>query len=229
MKTVIITGASGNLGVTVTGKFLDSGYRVVATVINGHDQSALPAHDNLSASVVNLMNPEESKLFVLSCIKQYGQIHAVIMLAGGFAMGNIENTSASDISKMIALNFETAFNVAQPAYNHMKEHDYGRLVFIGARPALNATDGKSTMAYALSKSLLFKLSEQLNEDAKGTNIVSTLVVPSVIDTPVNRKNMPDENFEKWVRPAQLADIIEFICSEKADVIREPIVKVYNNS
>jgi len=229
MKTAIITGASGNLGTSVTSKFLESGYRVIATVINDHDRSMLPAHDNVVASVVNLMNTEESKLFVQDSIKQYGQIHAVIMLAGGFAMGSIENTSASDISKMTALNFETAFNISQPAYNHMKEHSYGRLVFIGARPALNATVGKTTMAYALSKSLLFKLSEQLNEDAKGSNIVSTVVVPSVIDTAVNRKNMPDENFEKWVKPGQLADIIEFICGDNADAIREPVVKVYNNS
>ena len=229
MKTVIITGASGNLGVTVTNKFLETGYRVIATVINDNDATLLPVHNNLVIKVVNLMDAEESRLFVQESIQDFNQLHAVILLAGGFAMGNIADTTPADIKKMIALNFDTAFNLAQLAWNHMKDHGYGRIVFIGARPALDASAGKATMAYALSKSLLFKLSEQLNKDAMGHNIVSTVVVPSVIDTPLNRKNMPEENFENWVKPGQLADIIEFICSEKADAIREPIVKVYNNS
>ena len=229
MKTAIITGASGNLGVAVTHKFLEAGYRVIAPVFSDKDVALLPSHINLVTVVADLLNPEESKLLVQNCIAQYGQIHAVLLLAGGFAMGGIENTIMSDISRMLAINFETAYNVCQPAYNHMKERGYGRLVFIGARPALNASEGKSMTAYALSKSLLFKLSDQLNEDAKGNNIVSTVVVPSVIDTPLNRKNMPDENFDKWVKPAQLADIIEFICSDKSDAVREAVVRVYNNS
>jgi len=72
----------------------------------------------------------------------------------------------------------------------MLGNNSGRLVYIGSRPALDAKSGKDVLAYALSKSLLFKLAEFLNEEAKGKNITATVVVPSTLDTPLNRQNMP---------------------------------------
>jgi len=98
-----------------------------------------------------------------------------------------------------------------------------------SRPALKASQGKNLIAYALSKSLLFKLAELLNEEAKGENVVVSVVVPSTIDTAINRKAMPDTNPAKWVKPEQLADILEFICSDKGFPIREAIYKVYNDA
>ena len=111
----------------------------------------------------------------------------------------------------------------------MQGNGYGRLVFIGARPAINAAQGKNLVAYALSKSLLFKLEEFINEENKGTNVVASVVIPSTIDTEINRKSMPDADPENWVKPSEIAEVLEFICSEKGSVIREPIYKVYNNA
>jgi short-subunit dehydrogenase len=130
---------------------------------------------------------------------------------------------------MFALNYNTAWHIAQPLLSHLLQNNYGRLVFIGARPALKPEDGKNMVAYALSKSLLFKLSDFINETAKGKNVVASVVVPSTIDTGINRQSMPDANPENWVKPAQLADILEFICSDKGLPVREPIYKVYNNA
>jgi NAD(P)-dependent dehydrogenase (short-subunit alcohol dehydrogenase family) len=111
----------------------------------------------------------------------------------------------------------------------MKSRGYGRLVFIGARPALNPDQGKGLVAYALSKSLLFKLADFINEDSKLTNVVASMVVPSTIDTPGNRSAMPDADPALWVRPEQIAEVLEFICSDRGIVLREPIYKVYNNA
>ena len=85
------------------------------------------------------------------------------------------------------------------------------------------------MAYALSKSLLVKLASMLNEEAKDKDVITSLIVPSTIDTPVNRKAMPNANFEAWVKPEKIADIINFYCSDAASVIRQPVIRVYNNS
>jgi NAD(P)-dependent dehydrogenase (short-subunit alcohol dehydrogenase family) len=130
---------------------------------------------------------------------------------------------------MFALNFETAFNIARPMFLHFKERGYGRLVFMGGRPALEAAAGKSMIAYGLSKSLLFKLAEFLNADAKGTNVVASVVVPSTLDTPANRAAMPDVNPANWVSADQLNDLLEFIFSDTADPLRQPVYKIYSNS
>src|SRR5690349_3458150 len=188
MKTVIITGANGNLGSAVTNEFLDKGYKVVATVIAETMKSDFASNENLEVQVVNLMNEEESNSFVQSVIKKYKTVDAALLLVGGFAGGNINATKLDDIKKQVSLNFDTAYNVVHPLYQHMMQNNNGRIIFIGARPALNAAQGKDLIAYALSKSLLFKLAEFLNEDAKGKNVTATVVAPSTLDTPLNRKS-----------------------------------------
>ena len=85
------------------------------------------------------------------------------------------------------------------------------------------------IAYGLTKSLIFRLAELMNDEAKGTDVVATVIAPSTIDTPENRKAMPDVDSSKWVKPENIAAIIYFYCSEAAAVIREPVIKTYNNA
>ncbi len=229
MKTVIITGANGHLGAAVVAHFLENGYRVVATVLNAYMLSDLQTHPNLELEVVDLTQESSSADFVQSVIAKYDNIHAALLLVGGFAMGNIATTGMADIRKQIALNFETAYHVAKPVFAQMKKQEQGRIVFIGARPALEPAKGKDLIAYGLSKSMLLILANYLNEEAKGTNVVTTVVVPSTLDTPVNRKAMPDIDPSNWVTPAALADILEFVVSEKSTVLRETVLKVYHNA
>jgi NAD(P)-dependent dehydrogenase (short-subunit alcohol dehydrogenase family) len=226
---IIITGANGNLGTAVTEHFLNTGYRVVATVVKESEKNDLPVHENLEVHVVNLANEGETADFIASVVQQHSRVQAALMLVGGFAMGNIAATPYADIEKQLSLNFATAYHVTRPLLDHMLEKQYGRLVFIGSRPALHAADGKNLVAYSLAKSLLFKLAEYINEDAKGENVTATVVVPSTIDTALNRKSMPKVDPEKWVKPQQLAEILEFVCSEKAAALRETVLKVYNNA
>jgi NAD(P)-dependent dehydrogenase (short-subunit alcohol dehydrogenase family) len=229
MKTIIITGANGNLGTACIKKFLDEGYKVIG-VDNGsnHLEFAL-SNSNFEFLTVNLSDEKEAAAFVKNAIEKNNKIDGALLLVGGFAMGNVEATSGSDLHKMFSLNFETAYFVARPLLQHFKTNGYGRLVFIGARPALKAEQGKDMIAYAITKSLLFKLADFINEDAKGKNVTASVVVPSTIDTALNRKSMPDSNPDNWVKPEQLADVLEFICSDKGLPVREALYKVYNNA
>lgn len=228
-KTVIITGGNGNLGLVVTQKFLDSGYNVVVTVINEDAKKDLPVHKNLQADVVNLTNEGETASFIASVIDKYKKVDAALMLVGGFAAGNISSTVGADIDKQFVLNFNTAYFTTRPLFDHMINNGSGRLVYIGSRPALDAKSGKDLLAYSLSKSLLFKLADFLNEEARGKNVTVTVVVPSTIDTPLNRKSIPGANPADWVRPEQIADVLELVTSEKGSALRETVLKVYNNS
>lgn len=229
MKNIIITGANGNMGTAVVKKFLDEGYKVIAVDNADNHLGFAKNNPQFEFKTVDLSNEEAAATFVANTISSSKKIDGALLLVGGFAMGNIEKTSGADIDKMITLNFKTAYFLARPIFQHMMKNGNGRIVFVGARPALKAGQGKGLIAYALSKSLLFKLSELLNADAQGKDIVCSVIAPSTIDTPQNRSSMPDANPDNWVKPEKIADVLEFICSDKSSVLREPIYKVYNNA
>lgn len=229
MKTIIITGANGNLGTATVQKFLGEGYKVIAVDASNNHLDFAKENNNFFFHTVNLSNEDETAAFVNKAVSDHKKIDGALMLVGGFAMGDVASTKAEDIKKQFSLNFETAYYLARPLLQHMNENGYGRLVFIGARPALKPAQGKNLIAYALSKSLLFKLADFINEEYKGKNITASVVVPSTIDTAINRQSMPDANPDNWVKPQQLAEVLEFICSDKGSPIREAVYKVYNNS
>jgi NAD(P)-dependent dehydrogenase (short-subunit alcohol dehydrogenase family) len=227
--TVLITGASGGLGTSVVAFFLNRGYRVIATVSSDAGKEDMAPHPGLDVQVADLSDEAATTAFVEGRIASYGAIDAAILLVGAFAMGSLIQTKGADLARMFSLNFETAYYVARPLYAHMLEQGKGRIVFIGARPAIVPSQGKNAVAYALSKSLLFQLAEILNADARGKDVVANVVVPSTIDTPANRKSMSGADFDSWVRPEQLAAIFHFICSDAAAPLRDPVWKVYNKA
>jgi NAD(P)-dependent dehydrogenase (short-subunit alcohol dehydrogenase family) len=229
MKIAIVTGASGNMGQAVVKKFIEEGYKVIGTVIpNDPIPVDFPA-DKFDKVVVDLASEDDSSKFVNGIISKYGSVDAAVLTVGGFAMGSVVETKTSDIAKQYKLNFETAYNVARPVFVQMLKQNSGRIFIIGSRPGLNAMFGKGMVAYGLAKSLIFRLAELMNDEAKGTNVVTSVVVPSTIDTAQNRKAMPDADPAKWVKPEAIADVIYFHCTEAASVLREPVIKVYNNS
>ena len=229
MKVAIVTGTTGNLGQAVVKKFIDEGYKVIGTVIpNDPVKLDYPA-DKFEAVVVDLMNEEASAKFITGTIEKYKTIDAVVLTVGGFAMGNIADTSTADIMKQYKLNFETAYNIARPAFVQMMLQNSGRIFIVGSRPGLQAWHSVGMTAYGLAKSLVLRLTELMNIEAKGKNVVTSVVVPSTIDTPQNRKAMPDANFNNWVQPDDIANVIFYHCTAEAMALRETVIKVYNNA
>jgi len=224
MKTALVTGATGSLGTAVVNKFLAEGYRVIGTV-----NRIAPANTPFESIYVDLNEEADTEAIVNNIVEKYGAIDVLVATAGGFAMGNIHNTKSSDLTFQYQLNFETAYHVVKPTFRHMLKKGSGRIFLLGSRPGIEDKGGKEVMAYALSKSLLQKLATMLNEEADGKDVVTTLVVPSIIDTAANRKAMPNANFDAWVKPERVADIIHFYCTDAAAAVREPVIKVYNKS
>jgi NAD(P)-dependent dehydrogenase (short-subunit alcohol dehydrogenase family) len=229
MKIVIVTGASGNLGQAVVKKFLSEGCYVIGTTVPNDPVTIDIADKNFETVAVDLMNEEAAARFIATVIDKHGRVDTAVLTVGGFAMGKIADTKTSDISKQYKLNFETAYNTARPVFNQMVKQKTGRIFMIGSRPGSDMHNSKGMVAYGLAKSLIFRLAELMNDEAKGTNIVTSVIVPSTIDTPQNRQSMPDADVNKWVKPEEIARVIYFYSSEDASVIREPIIKVYNNS
>jgi len=229
MKVAIVTGATGNMGQAVVKKFIDEGYFVIGTVIPTDSTHLDFPADKFERIVVDLGDEDTSGKFVESIISKYKNIDAAILTVGGFAMGSIAETKTSDISKQYKLNFETAYNVARPVFIQMMKQNSGRIFIIGSKPGLTAKSGKGMVAYGLAKSLIFRLAELMNDEAKGKNVVTSVVVPSTIDTVPNRKAMLEANFDNWVKPEAIADAIYWHCTDEAAVLREPVLKVYNKA
>ena len=229
MKTAIVTGASGNLGQAVINKFLAEGVKVTGTVIHNDPAKVDTSNPNFEAVVADLMDEDKAKEFVDGVISKYKSVDIAVLTVGGFAAGKIAETKTADVMKQYKLNFETAYNVARPVFTQMMKQGTGRIFLIGSKPGLDAKNGKGMVAYGLGKSLIFRLAELMNDEAKGQNVVTNVVVPSTIDTPQNRKAMPDAKFENWVKPETIAEVIFFYCSDKAAAMREPVIKIYGNA
>ena len=228
-KVAIITGASGNLGRAVVNKFLDQDYHVIGSVIANDPVPLDIKNSHFEKVEVDLGSEKDAENLFNKIISDHGVIDAAVLTVGGYASGKIAETLIADINKQYKLNFETAYNSARPIFLQMMKQKNGRIFLIGSRPGLEARSGKGMIAYSLAKSLIFRLAELMNEEAKGTNVVVCVIVPSTIDTPQNRQSMPEADFTKWVKAEDIAEIIYFYCTPQAAVIRESVIKVYNFS
>jgi NAD(P)-dependent dehydrogenase (short-subunit alcohol dehydrogenase family) len=227
MKNVIISGANGNLGKFVTKKFMDEGWHVDAFVQPGTYMEGFEKSELLKVIMVDLAFESEVNEIAQKVMTERKQIDACVMLAGGFVMSDFTNTDYELLQRMFHLNFFTAYNlVSNISVKMMSQPDGGQFVFMGAKPALDAEAGKGAIAYALSKSLLFELSELLNAEGKDKNISSAVVVPSIIDTPANRNAMPDADFSQWIQPDKLASLIFSICNKEKK--EKKIFEIYKN-
>ncbi|GAB2591258.1 SDR family NAD(P)-dependent oxidoreductase [Spirosoma areae] len=232
MATILITGAAGGLGHVVTQTLLNEGHLVIATrqYSDNPQNLILGFSDLLFTYETDLSDEAQVQMLVQRVIPKHGPIDAAILLAGGYAGGSLTETNGDLLESMMTVNFKTAYYVVQPLFTHMStQPNGGRFILIGARQALNAQFGQQAVAYTLSKSLLFELSNLINASGKELDIVSTVIAPSVIDTAANRRAMPDADFTAWVDPQTLADTIAFVLSGSGRALREPILKVYNRA
>ena len=229
MQTVIITGVSGNLGQAVAKKFLAGNFKVIGTIIPNDPVQLTISHSNFETAVVDLMNEDDSEKFVRSVVEKNKTIDVAVLTVGGFAMGSIVETKMAEILKQHKLNFQTTYHVARPVFAQMLEQASGRIFLTGARTGIDMKFSKGTTAYGLSKSLVFRLAELMNEEAKGKNVLTSVIAPGIIDTPQNRQSMPKANPSDWVKAEEIANIVYFYSTSEASVLRETVLKVYNNA
>jgi len=229
MRHVLITGASGNLGKSLVNRFLAAGSRVTAIVIPDDPVPLDHSSPSFTKYEADLNDEPFVERLVGDIALKHGDIDVAVLTTGGFVMGNIQITRSAEIFKQYRLNVETAYHIARPVFIHMMEKGYGRIFMVGSRPGSDMRASKDTVAYGLTKSLIFRLAEILNESAGGANVVSSVIVPSIIDTPQNRASMPDADFSTWMNPDSIAEVVEFYSSPAADGLREPVLKLFNKA
>lgn len=220
-RNIIITGAGGNLGAAVVGKFKREGYHIIALVHPGKEYDIEDADDVYE---VDVTDEKAVDGFIKEYHLQYGSVDALALLVGGFAMGGIGDTSQADLEKMFVLNFFSAFHLVKGFLPIMKVQEKGTFLFVGARPALQVEDAGGALAYSLSKKMVISLAEIVGEEIKDTPIRSHVFVPSIIDTPPNRKAMPNADFGKWVRADEIAEAMHYAVNTHA--LQNMLFKLY---
>jgi NAD(P)-dependent dehydrogenase (short-subunit alcohol dehydrogenase family) len=229
-RTAIVTGASGNLGKAVTSQLLTDGFQVVGTVLHPDEKDTKLEHKRYEVYQADVSKEAEVEQLVNYVSGKYQQLDLACLLVGGFAMAPLEETPLAEVEKMFKLNFHTAYLCSQKLYKMMKaQKNEGHILFVGARPSLQSEAAASMVSYSLSKSLLFELSNIINAKTSETGVRSSILVPSVLDTPPNRDSMPDADFDNWVTPEQVAEVVSFLASPQSQPLRQTILKVYGNA
>jgi len=224
-KVVIVTGGFGSLGRVVAAGAAKAGAKVAildyAPTAPDGLQAALGA-DSLLIGGVDLSKEVNAKDAADKVKAKFGRIDAVFNIAGGFAWETVDGGALATWDKLYTLNVVTTRNMIVAALPSLLASGAGRVVNVGANGAMKAATGMG--AYAASKSGVHKLTEALAEEFKG-KITVNAVLPSMIDTPVNRADMPDSDFSKWVQPAQIASLMIYLASDDAAAVTGALIPI----
>ncbi len=218
-RTLVITGGHGVLGRAVTAAARADGLNVA--VIDHARGQAVP-DGALELGGVDLTDPSATQAAMAAAAERFGRLDALLNIAGGFIWQTADDAEPA-WDRMFALNLTTALNASRAALPYLKASPDGRIVNVGANGALKAAAGMG--AYAASKAGVHRLTESLAEELKASSVTVNAVLPSILDTPQNRADMPDADPAKWVQPADLARVMLFLASPESRAITGALIPV----
>jgi NAD(P)-dependent dehydrogenase (short-subunit alcohol dehydrogenase family) len=220
------------LGKAVTLAFLNAGARVAVTYIKEDELAAVRTETAdrtafLGAHAVNVTDDASVRSAVEAMVANHGRIDILVNTVGGYAGGlKLWEMDLHVLSQMLDLNLRSGYLLARNVVPVMLKQKSGAIVNIAAKAAFDHAAGAS--AYAASKAAAVAMMDCLAEDLKGTGVRVNSVLPSIIDTPANRRAMPGADFAKWPKPEEIARVILFLCSDAARLIHGASVPVYGN-
>jgi NAD(P)-dependent dehydrogenase (short-subunit alcohol dehydrogenase family) len=223
-KVVAVTGGFGQLGLAVIQAALDAGAQVAAL-----DRAKAPASTAMPAGVLtlgelDLAEPGAAVRAFDQVAAKFGGLDALVNVAGAFRWETIEQGSLDTWDLLYRVNVRSAAGASKAALPHLTKRGGGRIVNIGAGAAA-AKAGAGMGAYTASKAGVAKLTEALAEELKDRGITVNAVLPSIIDTPANRADMPKADFSRWVAPRAIADVIVFLLSDQARAVTGALIPV----
>ncbi|MES2258376.1 MAG: SDR family NAD(P)-dependent oxidoreductase [Pseudomonadota bacterium] len=220
-KVVAITGAFGILGSAVGSAFEAAGWRVA--LLDVAPTPAMVRGEALLLGEVDLSSVSSAVHAIDRVVGHFGRLDALVNTAGGFCWETLADGTLDTWDLMYRMNVRTAATASKAALAHLPQDGSGRIVNIASASALKAGAGMG--AYAASKSGVMRLTEALAEESKGIGVTVNAVLPGIINTPQNRKDMPNADFTNWVQPADIANVIVFLASDAAQAVTGALIPV----
>ena len=224
-RIVLVTGANGGLGTYVTEAFLGTGATVIGT--SRKIQQVDFNNPNFTALPAEISTRDGAKVLVDQVVARFGRLDVLVHTVGGFAGGkSIAETDDATFQQMFDLNLTSVFHILRASIPVLRQTGNGRLIAIGSRAALEP--GAGVGAYSASKAAMVSLIRTAALENKDSGLTANVILPGTIDTPANRKAMPNADFSKWVRPNSIASLITWLASDAGRDISGAVVPVYGS-
>jgi len=221
-KVLVITGSNGALGQAAAATLSGYGARLALLDNAPTPPTALPAGARHYGGV-DLTQENAARSVMERVVKEAGRLDGLINVAGGFHWEKLAGGTLDSWDSMYRINLRTAVVSCQAALPFLLQSGHGRIVNVGAMGAIKAATGMG--AYAASKAGVAKLTEALADELKDRGITVNAILPSTLDTPKNRADMPQADFTRWVAPVEAAEVIAFLVSDAARAITGALIPV----
>lgn len=232
-RTIVITGGTGGLGSALSRRLLAKGDRLAITYLLPEEAARFEEAFTVDEAEVMLRrvdgsDPAAMKAFMAETMETFGSVDGLACLIGGWAGGrDVEQTDDVRYERMLDLNLKSSFVSTRAAIPHLKKAEYGRIVLVGSRAAFENPPGQA--AFNMAKAGVIALGQTLAVELEATEVTTTILVPSVIDTPATRATLPYADYVNWPTPDEIAAVTEFLLSKEAGVMNGALVPVYGKS
>jgi NAD(P)-dependent dehydrogenase (short-subunit alcohol dehydrogenase family) len=228
-RTTLVTGGTGGLGVAVVARLLADGWRVVVPWVAEGELDRVERRAGLELVHADLFDPEAVAGVVTTAAgEQSAPLRGVVNLVGGYAAGGrVHETPVDEFEDQFRLNLRPTYLVTQAALPYLLAADGGSIVCVGTRAALRPFSGAA--GYISSKAAVVAFVQALAVEYRDDGVRANAILPSVIDTPGNRASMPNADFDRWVKPHEIAGVIAHLLSEDSLPTSGAAVPVYGRA
>lgn len=229
-KIVLITGATGSVGRVISSTMAETGLRLVLT---GRSQSPLeelaakldPLGDRILPFSADLTGEADVKRLIDAISTRWSGVDILLNIAGGWSGGvSLGEMSEEDWVSALDMNLRSAFLINRAVIPYMVRRGWGRIVNFASKAAESPSPKQA--GYNVAKAGIIALTASIAADYRRKGIAANAIMPSIIDTPNNRKQMPEADFSRWVTPAELAELVLFLCSEQGGSLNGASIPIY---
>lgn len=231
-NVAIVTGGTGSVGRALLPLLIQRNFKLAVSYLLPEEAAELeaeldldPDEEDLLLRRVDATDAQAVEKFVQETVDTYGHVNVLASLVGGWAGGrDVDETDDIRFDRMIDLNLRSAFNAVRAAVPHLKHQDWGRIILMGSRHAVDTPAGQA--AYNVAKAGVIALARSVARELSDTNVTCNALLPSVIDTEATRAALHYADYVNWPTPAEIASVIDFLASRRSVVIDGATIPVW---